>query len=177
MAKNTRLTADSARGRTALAGPAGNLLEINAVAEVGDKGVFTLNVRGTPVGYDAAKGVLSCGDVSAPLAPEGSMVRLRILLDRGSIEVFGNDGRVAISRAFAAENEKPGLSLAVPVGEPSGDVPVDSGSRAGLGLEISRNEPRPGRVREPLCKPERDAGHYTHTCTFRCSSPSRSAWR
>ena len=74
-------------GEAALAGPAGNLLEINFEAEVGDTGVFSLNVRGTPVGYDAAKSVLTCGDVSAPLAPEGSTVRLRVLarsrVDRG----------------------------------------------------------------------------------------------
>jgi fructan beta-fructosidase len=106
------------RGEQALAGPVGNLLEINAQAEVGDQGAFTFNVRGTPVGYDVVKRVLSCGDVSAPLARHGSTIRLRILLDRGSIEVFGNDGRVAISRAVAAENQKPGLSVAVSAASP-----------------------------------------------------------
>ncbi len=105
-------------GEQALAGPAGDLLEINAEANVGDKGAFTLNLRGTPVGYDASKRVLSCGDISAPLAPERATVWLRILLDRGSIEVFGNDGRVAISRAVAAESPKPGLSLAAPAATP-----------------------------------------------------------
>ena len=105
-------------GERALAGAAGNLLEINTEADVGDKGVFTLNARGTSVGYDAARRSLSCGDVSAPLASEGSMVRLRILLDRGSIEVFGNDGRVAISRALAPRGEGPGLTLTVPSASP-----------------------------------------------------------
>jgi fructan beta-fructosidase len=103
---------------TALAGPTGDLLEINVEAEVGETGVFILNVRGTQVGYDASKRILICGDVSAPLAQEKSVVRLRILLDRGSIEVFGNDGRVAISRVVVAENQKPNLSMTVPPASP-----------------------------------------------------------
>ena len=111
-------------GEKALAGPAGNLLEINVQVEIGDTGVFILNVRGTPVGYDASKRVLSCGDVAAPFALDGSTIRLRVLLDRGSIEVFGNDGCVAISRAVAAENQKPSLSLAVP----AASIPVKFGS-------------------------------------------------
>ena len=105
-------------GEQALAGPAGDLLEINAQVEPGDKGVFSLNVRGTTIGYDAFKRVLSCGDVAAPLALDGSTIRLHILLDRGSIEVFGNDGRVAISRAVTAESQKPSLLLAVPAASP-----------------------------------------------------------
>ena len=61
---------------------------------------------------------LACGEIAAPLAPEGRLVRLRILLDRGSIEVFGNDGRVAISRAFTATGTQPALTLAVPAASP-----------------------------------------------------------
>jgi fructan beta-fructosidase len=97
-----------------LPGLTGNLFEVRAEAEVGDRGVFTLNIAGTPVAYDAIKKTLACGDVTAPLAPEGQVVRLRILVDRGSIEVFGNDGRVAISRAFAPSGDKPSLTLTLP---------------------------------------------------------------
>jgi sucrose-6-phosphate hydrolase SacC (GH32 family) len=38
-------------------------------------------------------------NVRAPLRPREGRVRLHVLLDRGSIEVFGNDGRVALSIA------------------------------------------------------------------------------
>ncbi len=107
-----------------LKGPAGNLLEINVEAEVGDAGAFTLNVRGTAVSYNAMTKTVSVGDVSAPLKPEASVVRLRILLDRGSIEVFGNDGRVAISRAVAVRGEKSGLSVAVPAASPQVRFPL-----------------------------------------------------
>jgi fructan beta-fructosidase len=105
-------------GEKPLSGPTGDLLEINAEAEVGNQGVFAMNVRGTSVGYDASKKLLTCGDLSAPLTPEGFMVRLHVLLDRGSIEVFGNDGRVAISRVVARSSERPGLSLSLPAARP-----------------------------------------------------------
>ena len=64
-------------------------------------------IRGVPVTYDAAKRELSCRDVKAPLNPRDGRIRLRILVDRGSIEVFGNDGRVALSvGVIPAENDK-----------------------------------------------------------------------
>ena len=99
-------------------GPTGDLLEINAEVEVGDQGTFNLDVRGTRVAYNASKKLLSCGELVAPLAPVGSVVKLRILLDRGSIEVFGNDGRIAMSRALSLGGTKPGLSLTVPATRP-----------------------------------------------------------
>ena len=63
-----------------------------------------LDLRGTPLVYDAAKQELVCKDVRAPLRPQNGRVRLRVLLDRGSIEVFGNDGRVAMSVARFPEH-------------------------------------------------------------------------
>jgi fructan beta-fructosidase len=105
-------------GKKTLDGPAGDLLDIDINAEIDVKSVFTLKVRGNSVVYDASKNDLACGDISAPLAPEANTVRLRVLLDRGSIEVFGNDGRIAISRGLAAGDQKPGVSLTVPSASP-----------------------------------------------------------
>ncbi|AGA28800.1 GH32 C-terminal domain-containing protein [Singulisphaera acidiphila] len=84
-------------GRDLFAALTGELLEIKAEAEVGPTSKLTLLVRGVPVVYDASKNTLSCGKHSAPLAPNKGLVQLQILVDRGSIEVFGNEGRVAIS--------------------------------------------------------------------------------
>jgi sucrose-6-phosphate hydrolase SacC (GH32 family) len=105
-------------GERDLAGPAGNQLEITVEAELADAAAFTLNVRGTAVAFDAAKKSLVSGVISAPLALDGQVVRLRVLLDRGSIEVFGNDGRVAISRVLDPKALRPGLSLTVPAAHP-----------------------------------------------------------
>ena len=51
-------------------------------------------VRGTKVTYDAKKEELSCLDKTAPLAPVDGVIRLELLVDRTSIEIFGNDGRL-----------------------------------------------------------------------------------
>jgi fructan beta-fructosidase len=58
---------------------------------------FGLIIRGIPVTYDVTKQALSCRDVSAPLKPHDGRVRLHILVDRGSLEIFANSGRVALS--------------------------------------------------------------------------------
>jgi fructan beta-fructosidase len=76
----------------------GQLLKVDAEFQVGSTGSFSLDVRGVPITYDAGKATLSCAGVKAPLAPIDGKVKIQALVDRGSIEVFGNDGRVAISR-------------------------------------------------------------------------------
>jgi fructan beta-fructosidase len=99
-------------GENPLSGLSGDLFEIRAEAEVGEKGTLTLTARGVPVVYDAAKRTLSCGNKSAPLAGEGGKVRLWVFVDRGSIEVFGNDGRVAISHGVIPEDGNRSLAIA-----------------------------------------------------------------
>jgi fructan beta-fructosidase len=75
----------------------GELFDI--VAELQPDGATEcgFGVRGAPVVYDVKKQEVRVGGHKVPLKPEGGKVRLRLLLDRGSLEVFGNDGRVALS--------------------------------------------------------------------------------
>jgi fructan beta-fructosidase len=55
-------------------------------------------VRGVPIVYDAGRRQLSCRGCAAPLAPAAGLhdggIRLEILVDRTSIEIYGNGGRV-----------------------------------------------------------------------------------
>ena len=44
--------------------------------------------------YSADNSELRCLDKTAPLEPVGGIVKLRILVDRTSIEIFGNNGRI-----------------------------------------------------------------------------------
>lgn len=83
----------------------GDLFEILATIEVkpGRTAPVEFNLRGIPLTYDPTASELRIKDVKAPLAAEEGLVKLRILLDRGSVEVFGNDGRVAISVGIAPE--------------------------------------------------------------------------
>ncbi len=85
-------------GETPLSDVASDLYEIHAEVKVGNEGAFQLTVRGVPIVYDARQNTLTCGQHTMPLTPKGGVVRLVVLVDRGSVEVFGNAGRVALSR-------------------------------------------------------------------------------
>jgi fructan beta-fructosidase len=65
---------------------------------------FTLDLRGTKLVYNAEKKTLTCKNVTAPFEADrlGSM---RVLVDRGSVEVFAELGTIAMSIA-AVPDEK-----------------------------------------------------------------------
>ena len=89
-------------GENPLAGIVGDLFDIRAEWAVGGATEFGLSIRGIPVTYDVRKQVLTCQGRTAPLQPVDDgcthprRIRLQVLVDRASIEVFGNDGCVAI---------------------------------------------------------------------------------
>ncbi len=63
---------------------------------------FGLRVRGADIRFQAADGGMLSGlGRQAALAPEaGGRVKVRLLLDRTSLEVFGSDGQVSLSACF-----------------------------------------------------------------------------
>ncbi|MBX9622922.1 MAG: glycoside hydrolase family 32 protein [Gemmataceae bacterium] len=78
----------------------------------------TLDLRGTKLVYDLAKGTLACNGVTAPVrpqGPQGMQLELRVLFDRGSVEVFTDGGRVAMSVAAIPDEKNATLVL-----DPSG---------------------------------------------------------
>jgi fructan beta-fructosidase len=66
---------------------------------------LTFDLRGTKLVYDVAKETLTCKDVTAPAKLRDGTLVLRVLVDRGSIEVFVNWGEAAMSVA-AIPDEK-----------------------------------------------------------------------
>jgi sucrose-6-phosphate hydrolase SacC (GH32 family) len=88
--------------------------------ESGNTNGFTLDLRGTKLTYDAAKGTLTCKDVRAPIK---NLYILRVLVDRGSVEVFANGGRVAMSVAAIPDEKNRKLELI-----PNGEITVKSAS-------------------------------------------------
>jgi fructan beta-fructosidase len=90
--------------------------------ELNDAKGFTLDLRGTKLVYDAMKGTLTCKDVTAPLKADKGRLNLRILLDRGSVEVFGNQGEVAMSVAAIPDEKNRKLEL-IPNG---GEITIPS---------------------------------------------------
>jgi fructan beta-fructosidase len=93
-AKHTGATVQA--GKNLAGGEKGELLDIDAVLENRGAEKFGLIARGTPITYDARKQTVSCGNHTAPLVLDKGVLKLRVLVDRGSIEVFAGDGRVAI---------------------------------------------------------------------------------
>jgi fructan beta-fructosidase len=77
----------------------GDLFEIAVSFQPASGTRLGLDLRGTALVYDAAREELTCGGVKAPLKPKQGRIQLQVFLDRGSIEVFGNEGRVAMSVA------------------------------------------------------------------------------
>jgi fructan beta-fructosidase len=77
-----------------LAGVTGELFDVSAEIAVGGAAELGFVLRGMTVKYDAARQELSCNGNTAPLKPVDGRIRLRMMVDRASIDVFGNDGRV-----------------------------------------------------------------------------------
>ena len=69
-----------------------DLLEIRAGFTPGKTGRTTFLVRGVPVSYDAAQGVLSVGDRQVPTPLVDGKMSLIIYADRLSLEVYASDG-------------------------------------------------------------------------------------
>jgi fructan beta-fructosidase len=78
---------------------------------------FALDLRGTKLVYDAVKETLTCKHVTAPLKPDNGGVTLRVLVDRGSIEVFASGGRAAMSIAVLPDEKNHKFELTPTGGE------------------------------------------------------------
>jgi fructan beta-fructosidase len=69
-------------------------LEIEFEPSAGSDAIF--DMRGITVAYNSDTQTLSVSGTSTKLNPVDGVIRLRMLLDRTSIEVYGNNGRVYI---------------------------------------------------------------------------------
>lgn len=98
-------------GERTLPGVKGELLHLQAELEVGDATALGLTVRGVPITYDAKAQRLTCAGSSAPLKPEAGRIRLEVLVDRASVEVFANDGRVYLPVGVLPAVKERGVAL------------------------------------------------------------------
>jgi fructan beta-fructosidase len=81
-------------GENPLADVKGELLDLSSELALGDATELGFKLRGVTVSYDAKKQELSCKDSKAALKPVEGKIRLRLLVDRTSIDIFGDDGRL-----------------------------------------------------------------------------------
>jgi len=115
----------------------GDLFDMDIEIDVKKSSSFKIGLRNVTLSYDAEKRVLSCGGdpvkngiipdtwISAnkseidstnnmgraPLVPVDGKIKLRILLDRTTVEIFANDGEAVISSCFMPQDDKVTYSL------------------------------------------------------------------
>ncbi|MEN6496146.1 MAG: glycoside hydrolase family 32 protein [Thermoguttaceae bacterium] len=87
------------------------LLDIEAELELGDAKQVGFELRGHKVEYSVADKRLTALGRSAPLEPVNGRIRLRILVDRTSQEVFADDGRVSMASCFLPASDGKPLAI------------------------------------------------------------------
>jgi len=71
-----------------------DLLDIQAMIDVGDADEIEFNFRGIPLIYDVNKQEVSCLEKTTQLKTKDGSIQIRVLLDLASIEIFAEDGLV-----------------------------------------------------------------------------------
>jgi fructan beta-fructosidase len=108
---------------------AGELLDLKVEFAPSTAKSYGLRVRGHEISYSPAQGKLRVDTVEAPLKLNGKGLRLRILIDRPSIEVFADEGEVTISHV-----------VLTPPSDMSASVIAEGGKVRLVSLEASQLE-------------------------------------
>lgn len=87
-------------------------LDIELTLRPGPDARVTLDVLGCAITYDAARSELQSGKVVAPVLLEAGGLRLRVIADRTTVEVFAQDGLVYLPLAHVARDGVRGVTLA-----------------------------------------------------------------
>jgi fructan beta-fructosidase len=100
-------------GKNPTAEVRGDLLDINADLEADGADSVELVVRGLPITCDLQRGMIRAQGVTNALPVVKGRVRLRVLADRTSFEIFGNDG--ALFMPVPVDASRPGTSTSPPL--------------------------------------------------------------
>ena len=91
------------------------LLDLHADITMGSAKKVVFNLRGSAVTYDGS--TLTTPRGQGALKPRDGRITVRILVDRGSVEVFGNEGRLSLTTYALHEPKDLNLALTVEGGE------------------------------------------------------------
>jgi sucrose-6-phosphate hydrolase SacC (GH32 family) len=69
--------------------------------------IFSISIFGQKIKYNLQKSTIELEGTKAPLTPAGNKVRLRLIVDRTSLELFANDGIVQIAKCFVNSGKSP----------------------------------------------------------------------
>ena len=93
-------------GENLLDGYSGDLFDIEATIDVGDAERVGFNIRGLKVEYRVKAQELRCGKMKAKLALKKGLLRLRILVDVNTVEIFAAGGQVYMPMKSVVANRK-----------------------------------------------------------------------
>ena len=157
-------------GNNLMAGTTGEAFELDASFQPGASSQVRFSLRGTLVTYNTAAQTLVCLGQTQSLAPSNGVVRLQMLVDRGILEIFGNDGR---------------LYMPMKVTPVAGNLPVSlevSGSGAQL-LSLRKHNLGSAWIASPAISVQPApvtanlGGSATFTVTASSGSPLSYQWR
>ena len=98
-------------GENLLAGASGDLFDIRAELAPGEAKEVGFVIRGIPVTYNVAAGKLTCMGKSGDLGVVAGKIKLQILVDRTTIEIFGNNGALSMTFSFTPDPAKSGIGV------------------------------------------------------------------
>jgi fructan beta-fructosidase len=98
-------------GQNIVSGIVGDLYDIQAEFELVNANAFGFRVHGVTVKYSVDTGMLSCDKTKVALKPLDGKIRLRILVDRTTVEIFANGGQVYMPIRALPEANATGLAL------------------------------------------------------------------
>ena len=89
----------------------GELFEIKAEIELDGATSFGLRARGEAIDYDVAAKTVKALGAKGPLEPINNRIKLHVLVDRATLEVFGNDGKLSMSSCFLQDPDNKSLEI------------------------------------------------------------------
>jgi len=108
-------------------GLVGDMLDIGMVFSLKMTGqadtthVMNIEIFGQKISYNAGTDTISLAGIKAPLRMKNNELKIRLILDRTSIELFANDGEVQIARCFINQDKSP-ASMSISGKNGFGDV-------------------------------------------------------
>jgi len=103
-------------GENVLSGITGELFDIHADIEPGMATAINMTIRGIPVSYDVSAATLTFEGRAVSLPLVNGVLRLRFLVDRISLEIFGANGLIALPVGVIPSDDDLTLCLCVKAG-------------------------------------------------------------
>jgi sucrose-6-phosphate hydrolase SacC (GH32 family) len=98
-------------GEKPLEGITGELFEIKAQIEPREAKQVGFKIRGIGLLYDVKRQEIRCLGEDGPLKMTDGRIKLHLLVDRTSLEVFGNDGLLSMSSCMLPDHDNRSLAV------------------------------------------------------------------